>query len=400
MARGEGADFYDLLGLSRDASAADIKKAYRKSAVRWHPDKNPTNREEATEMFKLIAEAYQVLSDPDKRDLYDRYGRAGIDGSPAPDSAPTPDGGGFGAGGFGGFGGFGADFGADFGSGSHSTSHARRSSRRREHTSRHRHPFHHHRHPDLAEAESLFESMFAGQDPFASFFDDAGFGDMGMGRSGGGSGRRGGGHGDLFASAFGGMGMGMGMGGFGGFGDDFGGGGFVTSTSSFSSSGGGGGVSRSVSESSHMEGGVRVTVRKETVRHADGRVETKTETTHDDGSGRRLDDGGARGMLPEPSSGGRRPARARWEVPDDARPAALPRRGEDRSRRRRDHWDLPRDDDDAGDSHSPGAARERTRAGGGVSTRSEGSGGRVRRSRRAERGGGEDTPTSRWAVEF
>lgn len=66
-------DFYTLLGVSRDATPEEIKKAYRKLALQYHPDRNPGNKE-AEEMFKRISEAYQVLSDPEKREIYDRYG--------------------------------------------------------------------------------------------------------------------------------------------------------------------------------------------------------------------------------------------------------------------------------------------------------------------------------------
>lgn len=67
-------DYYSVLGVSRTASQDDIKKAYRKLALKWHPDKNPDNKEEAEKKFKEVAEAYEVLSDKSKRDEYDRYG--------------------------------------------------------------------------------------------------------------------------------------------------------------------------------------------------------------------------------------------------------------------------------------------------------------------------------------
>src|SRR5580693_7926534 len=69
-------DYYEVLGLSRNADDGDIKKAYRKMAMEYHPDRNPGNRE-AEEKFKEAAEAYQVLSDGEKRQLYDRYGHEG-----------------------------------------------------------------------------------------------------------------------------------------------------------------------------------------------------------------------------------------------------------------------------------------------------------------------------------
>ncbi|MEL6975385.1 MAG: DnaJ domain-containing protein, partial [Bacteroidota bacterium] len=68
-------DYYEVLGISKSASAAEIKKAYRKKAIEFHPDKNPGDTQ-AEEMFKKAAEAYEVLSDPDKKAKYDQFGHA------------------------------------------------------------------------------------------------------------------------------------------------------------------------------------------------------------------------------------------------------------------------------------------------------------------------------------
>ena len=95
-------DYYEVLGVSRDASEADIKKAYRKVAKKYHPDINPGNKE-AEEKFKEAAEAYEVLSDADKRARYDQFGHSAFEQ------------GGAGAGGFGGFDFSGGDMGDIFG---------------------------------------------------------------------------------------------------------------------------------------------------------------------------------------------------------------------------------------------------------------------------------------------
>jgi len=71
-------DYYELLEVSRDASADQIKSAYRKAALKWHPDRNPENKSEAEEKFRGVSEAYSILSDPQKRAIYDRYGHAGL----------------------------------------------------------------------------------------------------------------------------------------------------------------------------------------------------------------------------------------------------------------------------------------------------------------------------------
>lgn len=98
-------DYYELLGVSKGASAEEIKKAYRRMAMKYHPDRNPGDKE-AEAKFKEIGEAYAVLSDDQKRAAYDRYGKAGVD----PSAAGGP------GGGFGGFGNMGgADFQSTFG---------------------------------------------------------------------------------------------------------------------------------------------------------------------------------------------------------------------------------------------------------------------------------------------
>ena len=93
----EETDYYKILGVERTATADEIKRAYKKVAIKYHPDRNPGDKE-AEEKFKQAAQAYDVLRDPDKRARYDQFGAAGVDG----------------AGGFGGFGGQGMDFGDIF----------------------------------------------------------------------------------------------------------------------------------------------------------------------------------------------------------------------------------------------------------------------------------------------
>ncbi|CAL9002808.1 unnamed protein product [Prunus brigantina] len=83
-----GVDYYKVLQVERSAKDDDLKKAYRKLAMKWHPDKNPNNKKAAEAKFKQISEAYDVLSDPQKRAVYDQYGEEGLKGGvPPPDSS-------------------------------------------------------------------------------------------------------------------------------------------------------------------------------------------------------------------------------------------------------------------------------------------------------------------------
>jgi DnaJ family protein B protein 6 len=268
----EKGDPYATLGVARDAGASDIKKAYRKLALRYHPDKNPDDKESAEVLFKEVSEAYvhlprsprhptpriqrtkhvlwtqplrryEVLSDESKRAAYNRYGWAGLEA-----------GGGRGGGGAGGFGGF-ASSGGGFG-GFHD-------------------PF------------DIFAQAFGGRDPFADFFD-TGFASP---RGGGGAQGQRPGQRSQGGSMFGGGMFGGGM--FGGGGDPFGGGmmsmgggGFSTSFSSSSMSSGAGG--RSVSTSTVIQNGKRVT--KRVTREADGSVHTEEfedDVTSGGGMGKR-----------------------------------------------------------------------------------------------------------------
>ena len=96
-------DYYEVLGVNRDASDEDVKKAYRRLAMKFHPDRNPDNAK-AEEQFKEAKEAYEIISNAEKRVAYDQYGHAGVDQAA-----------GMGAAGAAGFGGFADAFGDIFG---------------------------------------------------------------------------------------------------------------------------------------------------------------------------------------------------------------------------------------------------------------------------------------------
>lgn len=99
-------DYYEVLGVQKNASDAEIKKGWKKMCLKWHPDRNPDNLQEAEGKMKEINEAYDILKDPQKKAAYDQYGHAAFE---------QGTGAGAGAGGFGGFGGFGGGFGGDMG---------------------------------------------------------------------------------------------------------------------------------------------------------------------------------------------------------------------------------------------------------------------------------------------
>ncbi|XP_011487295.1 dnaJ homolog subfamily B member 6 [Oryzias latipes] len=196
-------EYYQILGIPKNATPEEIKKAYRKLALKWHPDKNPDNKEEAERRFKELSEAYEVLSDESKRNMYDRYGKEGLSGG----------GGGhqdhFRGGGF-----------------------------------------------TFRNPEDVFREFFGGRDPFADLFGDDSFGV----RHGHYSSTHRGMNGSLFG--FGGFpgfhGFDTGFGSF----SDMGGGGFASFSSSSFGSGGGGGNFRSVSTSTKIINGKKITTKK------------------------------------------------------------------------------------------------------------------------------------------
>ncbi|XP_075936757.1 dnaJ homolog subfamily B member 6b [Anarhichas minor] len=235
-------EYYQTLGVQKNATQDDIKKAYRKSALKWHPDKNPDNKEEAEKRFKELSEAYEVLSDESKRNTYDRYGKDGLSGGGG--------GGGGGGGHYDHFGGGGFTF----------------------------------RNPD-----DVFREFFGGRDPFANFFAEDPFDDFYGGSH---SHQRGASQGRVGGSLFGfgsfpafGPGLSGFNSGFSPFGQ-MGGGGFTSfSSSSFGGSGGGGGGGgmgggmgnfKSVSTSTKFINGRKITT-KRIVENGQERVEVEED---------------------------------------------------------------------------------------------------------------------------
>jgi len=269
----EEIDYYEVLGLQRTATAEEVRKAYRKLAIRWHPDKNPDDEEGAAEAFKLVAEAYTVLCDADKRAAYDRFGAAGV------------------------------RFEESAGPGSASRQPRQPSPAPGEHSHYHSHPgaafggHHFHPHVSFGFADNLFRAFFGGGgggafpgmfpqerpgggmpmpspfgfDPFAGF---PGMAAPGMGGLFGAP-LMGGGLFGAMASAGPGTSISMGYGGGGGMLSSSSSSFFSSSSSSFGGSGGGAStMTRSVTT---VEGGRRVTRTTRTVRYGDGREESTTE---------------------------------------------------------------------------------------------------------------------------
>jgi len=81
-----GKDYYQILGVDKNAGDDAIKKAYKQMALKWHPDRNPNNTEAASKKFKEVSEAFEVLSDKNKKAVYDQFGEEGLKGGPPPNA--------------------------------------------------------------------------------------------------------------------------------------------------------------------------------------------------------------------------------------------------------------------------------------------------------------------------
>ncbi|CAL8322309.1 unnamed protein product [Boreogadus saida] len=220
-------DYYIILGVQRNGSADEIKRAYRKLALKWHPDKNPNNKCEAETKFKELAEAYEVLSDVTQRTTYDRYGAEGMSGRMG-----------------GGYGGS---------SGGHYAAHYSSSSF------------------TFRNPQDVFRDFFGGADPFADFFDDNSchgglHGGLGV-HHGGLTHSSGGSYSQSFSSSSG-FNSGSTLGQLGGIGGG--------SIASFGCGGGGGANVKSVSTSTKFINGRKITTRR-IVENGQERIETEED---------------------------------------------------------------------------------------------------------------------------
>lgn len=288
-------DLYGTLEITKEATEAEVKKAYKKMALKWHPDKNPDNTAVAEEKFKEIAEAYAILSNSEKRKLYDKYGYAGVNPSSPAGFQTNFTRGGAPSSGFGfqdftfdaaekifeeffnknPFDGMGAEFPSFFGRRNRGAG------------------------APMGSDGSPFSGMSAGGSPFSG-----GMGFGGASPFSGGSPFGGFGNDNFFKNAFAAhekMMKNMGAGFGGGFGDFFGGNdaGFGRAFDGFSgATGTAGGVSTSVSTTTKIENGRKVTVTKTTTKGPDGVTKTEIKESVDDGQGNRHE----KRYLQDPSS--------------------------------------------------------------------------------------------------
>ena len=234
-------DLYAVLEIPRDADENAIRRAYKKAALKWHPDKNPDNKEVAERNFKRVSQAYEVLSDPQKRRLYDQGGLSAVESGDRSGGGASSQGAGFAF----------------------------------------HNPF------------DIFEQFFGGRDPFAEMAEmHEAMHNMHTGqqsrrtqgqRGNGSNSRRSRGHADGMFNPFGMNGMdpfgtmgGMGMGNMGSF-TTMGGPGMMSFSSSSSSMGGNGGTSTSVSQQTQIVNGRRVTKTIRRTTHPDGTVQEEVD---------------------------------------------------------------------------------------------------------------------------